>query len=120
MNQATYELKLIVEEWVRQAEEGADVDDYLGKRLVPRFTPWSEALELRIKGNVVNARGRDICRQGVGLLCKTQVSRREVIEMRPADEDYWIPIRIQHCTGTVGGYKIGAKFMFEQPGAPEG
>lgn len=102
--------KSLIKEWVFQARAEAEQDNYLGKRLMPRFAPWSEPLELRAGGKIINAQGRDISLQGVGFTCKQQLRRGEDAEIRPHGESVWIPIRVQHCTLSVGVYKVGAKF----------
>lgn len=104
--------RAIVQEWVDAAEGSARPDDYLGKRSTPRHAPWHEPLELRIGTEVVNAKGRDISIEGVGFTCRRRVSRDELIELRHTDDAFWLPIRIRHCTGTIGGYKVGASFLY--------
>jgi len=113
MADATQQLKRIVQAWVREAQADSEPDSYLGKRLLPRFTPWTEPLELRVDGQIFNARGRDICLGGVGFTCKREIARGTLIEMRPDGADYWVPILVTHSTSTVGGYKIGARFVLE-------
>lgn len=107
------QMRTVVREWVQAAQELCGRDKSLVKRLLPRFTPWADAIELRSGGNVVIARGRDICLEGVGLTCRYEFRRGEIVEMRRAEDDFWLPIVIRHCTATVGGFKIGARFLFD-------
>ena len=113
MSQTTFEQRALIKQWVTEARENAEEDTYLGKRIVPRYAPWAEPIEIRIQGQIHNARGRDICHQGVGLTCKVNVPRGTIVEIRPCGAEFWIPVRVQHCTGTVAGFKIGAKFAFD-------
>ena len=104
--------KTLVSQWVASARDEADTDDYLGKRLLPRYNPWPEPLELEIDGQIINARGRDICHEGVGFISKVDLPRGSMIRIRPAGEEHWVPVQIRHSTSTIGGYKIGANFVF--------
>ncbi len=93
----------------------AETTPYLGKRDEPRFYPWSAALELKCDGRVVVARGTNVSSSGVGFVCKLEIPPRSIVEIRCIDdeEDLWIPIRIQHSTQSVGSFKVGAKFLFD-------
>ncbi len=104
--------KSIVAEWVNAAQASTAPDDYLGKRATPRHAPWREPLELRLGTEVVNATGRDISLEGVGFTCRRKLARDDLIELRHIHDAFWLPIRIRHCTSTIGGYKVGASFVY--------
>ncbi len=106
-------IRQTVKKWVEEAEQDVRKDRNLVKRLLPRFTPWAEAVELRTGSDVVIAHGRDICLEGVGLNCRYEYRRGDIIDMRRPEDDFWLPILIRHCTATVGGFKIGARFLFD-------
>ena len=108
-------IQRVVMDWIRSAQgEGTvEPDEYLGKRRLGRYTPFSEPLEVRVDGQIINARGRNICLQGIGFTCKMDLQRGRTVEIRSDGEDAWVPVVIQHSTGTVGGYKVGARFTFD-------
>lgn len=107
------EVRSIVKSWItRIREDGqAELDTYSGKRKEPRFYPWSESLQVRVGGEVIIARGENLSSQGIGIACRRELPRGAIVEMRRDGDRDWIPIRIQHATQTVGGFKIGARFL---------
>jgi len=111
MSLTAREIRSIIDEWVGQAQQFTEEDNYLGKRNEPRFYPWSEPLEVNVNGKVVNARGENISKKGVGFVCKQAMRRGDMAGIRPSGETVWIPVRVQHCTQTVGSYKVGASFQ---------
>lgn len=113
MTQATDEIRSIVQGWIEEAEGGTDTDNYLGKRCEPRLFPWSAVIEVSVDGAVVNGQGINISAQGVGFVCKHELTPKTVVEIRKDGGDCWIPIHIQHCTQSVGSFKVGARFNFD-------
>jgi hypothetical protein len=113
MNETTLSAKAVLKRWLRELriEEDAQVDHYLGKRLEPRFFPWCEPLEIRVNGKTLLARGENLSRDGMGFVCKANLERGLIIEMRRDGEDEWITMRVQHATQTISGFKIGARVV---------
>jgi hypothetical protein len=106
-------LRRAVKEWVQSARQECSQDKQLVKRLLPRLTPWSEALELRADGEVLIAQGRDICLNGIGFTCRYEFRRDKVVEIRRPGDEFWLPVVVRHCTGTVSGFKIGGRFLLD-------
>ena len=107
------DLQEVVSGWLtelREFEETA-LDTYSGKRTQPRFYVWSEPLELRIDDEVFVARGENLGAKGAGVVCRQALTPGDEIEIRRVGEQVWIRARVQHCTQTVGSYKIGLRFL---------
>lgn len=113
----THDIQSAVRGWLKdlRATGETEIDKYSGKRKEPRFYPWCEAMEVRFGKQTFIARGENLSREGIGFTCKTNIPRGSVAEMRRTGEETWIPIRVQHCTQSVGVFKIGAKFIFTPP-----
>jgi hypothetical protein len=105
-----------VKEWLKAVrDDDGEAEPYLGKRNEPRFFPWSSSMEISCDGQIFLARGLNLSANGVGFICKRDLPRGSVVEIRSVEDedDLWIPIRIQHSTQSVGSLKVGAKFLFD-------
>ncbi len=114
MGQVNVDLQAVVSGWLkdlRQCEE-TELDAYFGKRAQPRFHIWSEPLEIRFDDEVFIARGENLGTNGAGVVCRQSLSRGDEVELRCVGEQPWVPARVQHCTQTVGSYKIGLQFLY--------
>ena len=60
----------------------------------------------------LRSRTRDISEKGLGVVCREEISIGTPVRVYPADSpttDEYIEGRVDHCTMTVGGYKIGIR-----------
>lgn len=110
MTLAVAELQTLIAQIVSDARQLAEADHYPGKRKSPRYAPWNPAIEVRANNKTMIARGLNISREGLGFTCKQPLVRGASVEVHIEDYEPWIPVRIQHCTQSVAGYKIGARF----------
>lgn len=104
------------ESLVQQASEcGSEANSWLGKRQAPRFQAAIE-LDLEVEGNPHFVRCTDVSEVGLQVLCRVPLASRvlgETVRIKRSDdgEDGWVPVRIQHITQTVGGYKVGLEYI---------
>jgi len=115
-----------IETLIQELEEADAADPFLIKR---RFRRWNFRCpaDLYLKdenGQEIRlyASCRDISPIGVGLVCKQPIKAGTVaqIVLDLGFGKYIADVRIVHCTQTVGGFKIGAEFIFEQQPAAAG
>ncbi len=113
MGEVEVDVQAVVDGWLEElrASGGMELDAYFGKRKEPRFHVWCEALELRVDDEIIVARGENLTSHGVGFVCKQSLSQSAELEMRRVGERAWVPIRVRHCTQTIGSFKIGARFI---------
>ncbi len=65
---------------------------------------------VELRGKLINASA-----EGLMLLCRTEVPLRVpaiVAFTGVAEDEYTLAGEIRHCTGTVGGYKVGVRLCF--------
>ncbi len=103
----------IVKQWLREIGRDGDwaLDLLAGKREELRYFPWAGRLEVRFENDHLLARGENLSRQGICFVCKREIPSGTIVEIRRPDEEPWIPVRVQHATQTVGGFKIGGRFL---------
>ncbi len=113
MSSTQCDVQAIVKTWLKELRQGGDVemDKYFGKRTEPRWFVWGESLEVFVDDETVLARGENLSTTGLGFVCKRLLPRGEIVQVRRVDDDYWVPVRVQHSTQTIGSYKVGARFV---------
>jgi len=100
------------------AIEDADAaDPVLGRRSSPRWAFRAPAMiqyrdEHRTQ-KTVPAHLRDLSPEGVGLLCRQSVPPRTLTDLwvDAGAVRYHARARVVHCTRTVGGFKVGCRFV---------
>jgi hypothetical protein len=76
-----------------------------------RDTHGPAHLELRVDSEILHAGGCDISSDGVGVLCRRKFTAGQVVALRRDPDEPWVPMRVAHCTQTVGGYRSGLRML---------
>jgi hypothetical protein len=81
------------------------------------YPEWVEMKILRYRGEPVdaNAHTRDLSETGIGLTTKEEVGEGELVDLKFCYDgvSYKARAQVAHCTQTIGGYKVGLRFVFD-------
>lgn len=71
------------------------------------------ALDVELNGVVHRAYTQNVGPDSMSLICKAEATTRTPIRVRRALEadECWCTGLVRHCTGTLGGFKIGLQFV---------
>jgi hypothetical protein len=111
-------LRQIVQAWVQDAAGQNGASAFLGKRSAERYV-WPAAIEVLVdRGRRTERRtyftGHDVSESGMGLFGRHKLTVGASILLRYADEGDacpWVPARVEHSTRSVGGYRVGIRFL---------
>jgi len=110
----------VVQAWVQDASGQNGSDAFLGKRSAERYV-WPAAIEVLIdRGRRTERRvyftGHDVSQSGMGLFGRHKLTVGATVLLRYADEGDgcpWVPARVEHSTRSVGGYRVGIRFLLD-------
>ena len=104
-----------VSEWVESFSEPKI------KRTQGRQEVYPELVEIQILRHkaspvIAQARTRDLSEGGIGLTSREPIKIDEMVELKFHYEGtcYTVCASVVHCTQTIGGYKVGLRFVFEE------
>lgn len=103
-------------ELVREAAaDGGQTDPWLGKRAAPRIQ-FAVHLDLEIGGEIHYVRCINVSADGLLIMHRDSIPQKQINAVlrvrRTGDpDDAWTPVRVQHVTQSIGGYKIGLAFV---------
>ena len=120
------QLHQVVQAWVQDAAGQTGAGAFLGKRSAERYV-WPAAIEVLVdRGRRTERRvyftGHDVSESGMGLFGRHKLTVGASISLRYADEGDdcpWVPARVEHSTRSVGGYRVGIRFLLDDGQRPD-
>ncbi len=102
--------------WLERAQADAGAGDAAEVKRDEARTPWvvSVDLALDVPGGErrIRSRTRDISDKGLGIHCREEIPIGKAVRVYLRDgssDGAFVEGKVNHCTMTVGGYKIGAR-----------
>ena len=106
----------VMQRWLerarRESPEGSATEVKRGSKRINWVVPVHVGTEIPGGEKRLRSRTRDISEKGLGVVCREEIAIDTSVRVYPADSpatDEYIEGRINHCTMTVGGYKIGIR-----------
>ncbi len=102
----------VVQSWLHAAQAEGRVESEPTKRGAFRYL-WNQPLELLAGERIHYVHTRDLCDQGIGLVCRPELTEGDTVYVRRNENDPWIRCRVAHVTPTIGAFRTGVELLFD-------